>query len=230
MAISKEQSIGKIGEHLICADLLSQGYMAYIVAEGLNYDVIMDDQGDIYRIQVRTTQKPKEYTRKDGDIITSCTTYRFYIHQGKGSVNMVERYDVDVFAFVALDKKQIAYIPFCDILNKRGKIKTLIEFRDGNKWGKSLDQFADFPSKERLQNGFGWLPRIDAHLMPDQVEEIRSKYEPYKCTAKMLAKEYGVNEGVIRSVVNKNYSYIHNVDRDGIFGGKRKQRATKLMG
>ena len=221
MAISKEQSIGKIGEHLVCADLLGQGYMAFIVAEGLNYDVLLDDRGKIYRVQVRSTRKPKEYKRERDGIVYVCSTYRFYIRQGKKGKNKVEQYDVDVFAFVALDKKQIAYIPYYDILNKSGKIKSLIEFRDNNKWGKSLDQFSEFPSQDRLKNGFGWLPRIDAHLSPEQVEEIRAKYKPYKYTAKMLAKEYDVSEGVIRNAVNEKYAYLHNLDRDGIFGGKR---------
>ena len=146
MTISKEQTIGKIGEHLVCADLISQGYMAYIVAEGLNYDVIMDDGGNIYRVQVRTTQKKRKIERKKNGNIFLATTHRFYISQGKNSVR-VENYDVDVFAFVALDVNKIAYLPIIDMLNKEGKIKTLIEFRSEDRWGRILDQFSAFPSE-----------------------------------------------------------------------------------
>ena len=221
MTISKEQSIGKIGEHLVCADLLVQGYMAFIVAEGLNYDVIVDDSGEIYnRVQVRTTQKAKTFIRTSDGITYSATTHRFHIRQGKGAKKNVEQYDVDVFAFVALDVNKIAYIPSCDIVNKSGKIKGLIEFRAENKWGKTIDQFPEFPSKEKIRSGYGWLPSISAHLNPDQVEEIRSKYKPYKYTAKMLAKEYGVNAGVIRNALNEKTYYKDK--RKGVFGGKRE--------
>jgi len=220
MSISKEQSIGKIGEHLVCADLIEKGNMAFIVAEGLNYDIIVDISGMIYRVQVRTTQAAKTYKRKQKGIIFSSTTHRFYIHQGKQSLQP-DRYDADVFAFVALDIRRIAYVPFNDIVNSAGKIKQLVEFRTGNKWGKSIEKYSEFPTEEMIKNGYGWLPRIDAHLNPDQVDEIRSKYIPHKYTAKMLAEEYGVNEGVIRNALGGR-AYKHK--ESGVFGG------TKLRG
>ena len=44
-----EIDIGRIGEHLVCADIISQGYNAYMVEHGAQYDIVMD-------IETKTTQ------------------------------------------------------------------------------------------------------------------------------------------------------------------------------
>jgi hypothetical protein len=34
--------LGTAGEHLVCADLISKGHLAFLTAAGLPYDVIAD--------------------------------------------------------------------------------------------------------------------------------------------------------------------------------------------
>ena len=58
MRTSNELQIGKAGEHLACFDLISQGYHAFLSDQGLPYDIVLDIDGELRRIQVydRKTQ------------------------------------------------------------------------------------------------------------------------------------------------------------------------------
>ena len=55
MSLSKELQLGKAGEHLVCFDLISQGHNAFLADQGLPYDVLVDLDGSIKRIQVKTS-------------------------------------------------------------------------------------------------------------------------------------------------------------------------------
>jgi len=35
-----DMQVGKAGEYLVCADLISKGYVAYLSEQGLPYDVV----------------------------------------------------------------------------------------------------------------------------------------------------------------------------------------------
>ena len=83
---------GEAGEHLVCSELLLQGFQADIV-HGFPYDLLLDDGRKIHRIQVKTARK-------------NTRGYRF----AYGGANN-RRYgdDVDLFAFVFLDERKIYY-------------------------------------------------------------------------------------------------------------------------
>lgn len=53
--ISNELQMGKAGEHLVCADLILQGYNAFMADQGLPYDVVVDTDGKIHKVQVKST-------------------------------------------------------------------------------------------------------------------------------------------------------------------------------
>lgn len=53
--ISTELQMGKAGEHITCADLILQGFNAFLADQGLPYDVLVDFNGRIYKIQVKAT-------------------------------------------------------------------------------------------------------------------------------------------------------------------------------
>lgn len=40
--ISRELQIGKAGEHLVCCDLLTHGFNAFLSDQGLPFDVVTD--------------------------------------------------------------------------------------------------------------------------------------------------------------------------------------------
>lgn len=111
--------VGKAGEYLVCADLIMQGYIAYLSEQGLRYDIVADINGRLIRIQVKTTIKYKAIPQRKEYI----PSYLFNVRRcGKGGRKKYKKNEVDLFAFVALDRKLIGYVPF-------NKIKTTMTFR-----------------------------------------------------------------------------------------------------
>jgi len=105
--------IGKAGEYLVCADLILEGYVAFLSEQGLPFDVVMNVDGKLLKVQVKTTRKSKHIPQRKSDI----PSYIFHIGNN-GKYNRRKKYDatdVDLFALVALDTKRIAYLPFFDI-------------------------------------------------------------------------------------------------------------------
>lgn len=131
MRTSNELQIGKAGEHLACADLLIQGYNAFLSDQGLPFDVLVELNGKVYRGQVKTVSRTYQYhSRKDGK--TPHSQYRFTTRHGTTSKNRAtELGEVDFYAFVVLPKKLVAYMWVRDIISKNtGKVNQLIELKD----------------------------------------------------------------------------------------------------
>jgi len=123
--LSKELQIGKAGEHLVCCDLILQGYSAFLADQGLPFDVLFEVDGNLKRIQVRSTSGLSTWG-KSKDI------YRFGTRKGKGAITRAREVEVDYYAFVALDIKQIAYIPIKEMLSCSGKVKQTMDFKSRN--------------------------------------------------------------------------------------------------
>ena len=105
--ISKELSIGRAGQYLTLADLLLNGVEAFGTGEGTNYDVVADDNGKLIKIQVKTTQKMRILRDNSHPI------YFYHIKRtGKGGTKFYKTGDFDAFALVALDIRQVFYLPF----------------------------------------------------------------------------------------------------------------------
>lgn len=119
--------IGKVGQHLVCADLLLKGYKAFIADEGLSYDVLLDIDSSLKKIQVKTTQGLIS-TKKQKNI------YRFYLKMGKNTKQKYIKNSFDILAVVCLDINKIGYVKSDDLLDESGnKYKSLIEFKDKDK-------------------------------------------------------------------------------------------------
>lgn len=101
---------GKAGEYLVCADLLLKGYTAFIAEQVLAYDVIVDLNGRMIRVQVKTTREPRSTGGRD-----LTPAYFFNIRRmGKGGRKAYTNEDADIFALVALDRKLIGYVAEVD--------------------------------------------------------------------------------------------------------------------
>lgn len=106
-AIVTDLDIGKVGEHLVCADLILKGYKAHLSDQGLPYDVIADVNGKLLKIQVKTTRGVRPIPQR----FKYTPAYLFHIKRcGKGGKKKYQSYDFDVMALVALDKNIIGYI------------------------------------------------------------------------------------------------------------------------
>lgn len=104
--ISPEVLIGKIGEHLVCADIMKQGYSAFLADKGCYYDVIAEIDGRLMRIQVKTTRKKMKMPQRKNFY----ERYQFWVRRyGKGGRKAYEKRDIDLLALVAIDKNIVAY-------------------------------------------------------------------------------------------------------------------------
>lgn len=153
LPVSNELEIGRAGEHLVCCDLIKQGYVAYMAPAGLPYDVIVDISGRIIKIQVKTTQEPKDFPKQK-------RIYRYSTRRAKGSRVRYDINSVDYFAFVALDIMTVAYVPIDQMVTQRGTIKQTRDFRSTKHpyegrvysngtvrkldWGLVLENFGEF--------------------------------------------------------------------------------------
>lgn len=138
--------IGKAAEHLVVADLILAGYRAYLTDQGLPYDVILDDGGMFYRVQVKATRALRSVPQR----AVHTPGYFFHVKRaGKGGRRSYAEADFDLFALVALDIRAIAYMPFsaapsnCILLRPPGHIPAnncaRAENIDGFPLGRALD-------------------------------------------------------------------------------------------
>lgn len=103
---SEANTCGRAGEHLVCADFLSRGYECFIAEGRLPYDVVADINGRMVRVQVKTTAGVKPCPqRKNHTPVYMWGARKF----GKGSRHSYAPTDTDLVAYVALDRRLIAY-------------------------------------------------------------------------------------------------------------------------
>ena len=99
--------IGEAGEHLVCADLILNGCPAFQSAQGLPYDVCVNFNNRVYRIQVKTTRAPRPVPQR----VNRTDAYLFHTRRcGKGGRQSYAESDFDILALVALDIKKVAYL------------------------------------------------------------------------------------------------------------------------
>lgn len=107
MRKSNELQIGKAGEYLVCADLILKGFVAYPSEQGLPYDVVIDTGATLLKVQVKTTQGPLKVKQRSGNY----SAYLFSIKRsGKDGKTRYSEQEIDLFALVTLDTKEIGYI------------------------------------------------------------------------------------------------------------------------
>lgn len=105
--------IGRAAEHLVVADLILQGVRAFLTDQGQPYDVIADVDGQLIRVQVKSTLKTKNVNSQGRNprIAYSWNVRR----RGKGgSGERLSGVHCDVVALVALDIRRVAYLAVKD--------------------------------------------------------------------------------------------------------------------
>ena len=99
---------GKAGEYLVCAEIILRGHTAFLSEQGLPFDVVADVNGRLLRIQVKTTRGPRAIPQR----ANHTAGYLFHIKRcGKGGAQTYGAGDVDIFAMVALDTRDMGFIP-----------------------------------------------------------------------------------------------------------------------
>ncbi len=133
-------SLGTAAEHLVCADLLLQGYRAFLSDQNCPYDVVVDIGARLVRIQVKATAEPRRTPQRVGDFLT----YQWYVRRaGKGGRRVYAMGEFDLLALVATDARRVAYLP-PEEQRQTVHIRPHDDPRDlgsGAKFGKTFGQY-----------------------------------------------------------------------------------------
>lgn len=136
--LDRSTILGTAGEHLVCADLIQQGYVAFMTAAALPYDVVLDTGHALLRVQVKAAVAPRARSgRRDRPV------YRF----SRGDA------EADILAFVALDIGRVAYLAWSECptaLHLDGPVPAPYTNKKGPRPG--CRTFAEFP----LDLALGW--------------------------------------------------------------------------
>lgn len=128
--LSSSLQAAKVGEHLACATLLSQGYNAILSDAGLPYDILVDLGGGKFgRVQVKSTCKMMQARQDKNGKWRHTKLYRFVMRAGRKGDRKIDGSNCDYFAFVALDRRIVAFMRHSDVVAKNGMCKTGIEFK-----------------------------------------------------------------------------------------------------
>lgn len=131
-----ESRIGTAGEYLVCSDLSLRGYSASMASAAEQYDVIVDIDNSLKRVQVKTRSKPEA----NGSYHFGLRTASRIINEGKRIQTTMDLDAVDYVALVALDKKLIAYFPIEILVLGDSHRSSLVLYEQGE--GKFL--FKDY--------------------------------------------------------------------------------------
>lgn len=135
---------GIAAEHLVCADLLLQGYRAFRSDQHCAYDVIVDLGARLLRVQVKATRGLTVLRRTDRvyrrgpnkGLPQYVTAYMWHVRRaGKGGRRVYEGDAFDLLALVALDVRRVAYMP------PSARKQTVHMRAVGTDGGKQFDNF-----------------------------------------------------------------------------------------
>ena len=133
--------IGVAGEHLVCFDLISRGFTCFMTEQGLPYDIIADINNKLVKIQVKTTRTHSEIPQRKNHY----PSYLFHIRRcGKGGKKLYSENDVDVFAVVCVETKQVGYV-------SADRIPSTLSVRVDSFREKYLNEVQDFRAKEVIR-------------------------------------------------------------------------------
>ena len=137
--IPDQMIAGRAAEHLVIADILLAGYPAFLVDAGLPYDLAADVGGRIVRVQVKATDSPcsapSQVFRRDG-------RYMFNLRRRRGAACTLAE-SADVFAFVGLDVRRVAYLSADELDQGEGKVAQCVAIRTEGR-GRTFDSLASF--------------------------------------------------------------------------------------
>lgn len=108
--------IGHAGEHFTCFVCLMQGFDAYKIGGQRKFDVLIEYNNKLYKIQVKTSMY-KDKSKKNPSL-TFQLRRRSMNYKSKKSID--HRYkdtEIDMYAFVSPEYLKVAFVPVVDIVN-----------------------------------------------------------------------------------------------------------------
>lgn len=130
---------GTAAEHLVCADLLLGGWRAFLADQNCPYDVAVEINGRLVRIQVKATRCQRAIPQRSNHI----PAYMWHVRRaGKRGLRVYAVGEFDLLALVALDIRRTAYVP-------PSEQKQTIHIRPPGALGGK--QFDDYPFARALE-------------------------------------------------------------------------------
>lgn len=157
---SKQSLIGAAGEHLACMDLLMTGHNAHLASQTCAYDLAVSFQGQLLRVQVKTTEKPRPVPQR----VQRSEAYLWHTRRaGRGGKRYYEADAFDFLALVALDVRRVAYLP------PGYRANTISILKPGQTgYGGQGKHFDDFPFEKAAECA------IRKEVVPDVREYVES--------------------------------------------------------
>jgi hypothetical protein len=130
-SVTNAHQIGRVGE-LLAQSVLEQ----YVKTARVNHDgfdlLIFDDQGESYRVEVKSASKSAE---------DAGHRYKFMTSSGSKSKSAITPDDTDLVCYVALDIRRIVIKCVTSVVNKRTTLKAS-EFyvQEDLQLGEALDE------------------------------------------------------------------------------------------
>ena len=139
MTAVTDLAAGTAAEHLVCADLLMGGWTAFLTDQNCPYDVAVEIDGRLVRVQVKATRQQRAIPQRAEHI----PAYMWHVRRaGKAGQRVYAAGEFDILALVALDLPRIAYMP-------PSEHKQTVHIRPpGAAGGK---QFDDYPFTRALE-------------------------------------------------------------------------------
>jgi hypothetical protein len=131
--------VGTAAEYLVCFDLMMRGYPAFRADQGFPYDAVVQVPGRLLRLQIKSTLKTRRFYQSRGHI----EGYAWQTRRGRRGVRTYDPNTYDAMAFVALDIKEIAYLPAAEV--RQGFSLPISGHR------KSARKFADYSFEKLLE-------------------------------------------------------------------------------
>lgn len=98
--------IGRAGEYITAADLILKGFDCFHSAQGMPYDLVADINGELLKVQVKTTATTRPVPQRSSHI----PAYLFWINRcGRGGTSGYAKEEVDLFALVSLKEMLVGY-------------------------------------------------------------------------------------------------------------------------
>lgn len=143
-SVVTDLAAGTAAEHLVCADLLLQGYKAFLTNQICAYDVVVDVGGRLIRIQVKATRETRAIPQR----VNHYPAYRWHVKRaGKKGLRAYGNDEFELLALVAIDARLIAYMPPGD-----HKQTICIRPEDDRPQGvKKGKKFSDFTFSKAIQ-------------------------------------------------------------------------------
>lgn len=215
--------IGKAAEHLVCADLLFSGYRTFLSDQGLPYDVVVDVDGTLLRVQVKAALGPRNVNATGRH---PRMAYSFNVRRcGKTGSNRLSNTDCDLVALVAVDIRAIAYLPLFEASSSCNLMLPGFEFK--GRYSRNKRQCVnEFPFDAALARFFDNPASVAANQLPPKrggLIEINGEYR----SVTEWARRNGIRPSLVFNRLDCGWSPLDAVTEPANQGATLRERQAR---